>query len=199
SDALHGHGGEWRVERQRLRWDLLDAFRRAAEQTGIPPTDDFNRGDNLGCGYFEVNQRRGVRWNAAKAFLRPAIKRPNLKIVTGAQVRSLLIANQGSSRVTGVECAPTGELPESKRYLASCEVVLAAGAIGSAQLLQLSGIGAPDALRAAGIQPRLALAGVGKNLQDHLQLRLIYRVSNARTLNRQANSLVGKVQMGMQY
>jgi choline dehydrogenase len=198
-DPLHGNGGEWRVERQRLRWDLLDAFQRAAAELGIPPTSDFNRGDNLGCGYFEVNQRRGIRWNAAKAFLRPALSRPNLKVLTGSQVYRLLHRSDGSGRIDGVECQGEPGSTLRKRFRANCEVVLSAGAIGSAQLLQLSGIGEPEALKRAGVEPQVELPGVGENLQDHLQLRMIYRVQNVRTLNLQANSLIGKAQMGMQF
>jgi choline dehydrogenase len=196
---LHGHGGEWRVERQRLRWELLDAFQQAAAQAGIPETDDFNQGDNLGCGYFEVNQRKGIRWNASKAFLRPAESRPNLKVVTGAQVTRLLRTDDGSGRVTGVECRVGGQGGALQRFDCGHEVVMAAGAIGTAQILQLSGIGNPETLRAAGVEPKVELPGVGGNLQDHLQLRLIYRVSNVHTLNQQANSLIGKAQMGLQY
>jgi len=199
NDPLHGHGGEWRVERQRLRWDLLDAFREAAAQTGIPHSDDFNRGDNFGCGYFEVNQRGGVRWNAAKAFLRPAKRRPNLKVVTGAHVQRLLRRDDGSGRVVGVECRLGPQLAETRTYHCTHEVVLAAGAIGTPQILQLSGIGPSAALQQAGVTPTVDMPGVGENLQDHLQLRMIYRVSNVRTLNHQANSLIGKAQMGFQY
>jgi choline dehydrogenase len=199
SDPLHGHGGEWRVERQRLRWELLDAFQKAAAEAGIPQTEDFNRGDNLGCGYFEVNQRKGVRWNTSKAFLSPVMSRPNLKVVTGAQVLRLLRAEDGSGRVTGVECRVGGPAGASERFDCSEEVVMAAGAIGTPQILQLSGIGEPEALRAAGVTPKVALPGVGQNLQDHLQLRLIYKVRNVHTLNQQANSLIGKAQMGLQY
>jgi len=199
SDAHHGHGGEWRVERQRLAWELLEAFQRGAAEAGIPKTEDFNRGDNFGCGYFEVNQRRGVRWSAAKAFLHPVSARPNLKVVTGAQVLRLLRRDDGSGQVYGVECRIGGASGVSKSFLCADEVVMAAGAIGTAQILQLSGIGPADALRAAGVKPTVDLPGVGENLQDHLQLRLIYRVSNAHTLNQQANSLLGKAQMGLQY
>ena len=199
SDALHGHGGEWRVEQQRLSWPLLDVFRQAAAEAGIPATDDFNRGDNFGCGYFEVNQRKGVRWNASKAFLRPAAGRTNLKVVTGAQVLRLLRSDDGSGRVHGVECRVGGAAGEPKRYDCDREVVMAAGAIGTPQILQLSGIGPAETLRAASVTPVVELPGVGENLQDHLQLRMIYKVSNARTLNHQANSLLGKAWMGWQY
>src|SRR5690606_4946754 len=100
ADEAHGSGGEWRVEKARVRWDVLDAFQKAAEQAGIPPIEDFNRGDNEGSSYFDVNQRSGIRWNTSKAFLRPAANRKNLKILTQSHVKRLLIAD---GRVTGVE------------------------------------------------------------------------------------------------
>ncbi len=199
TDALHGGQGEWRVERQRLRWELLDAFREAAAQTGIPPSDDFNRGDNFGCGYFEVNQRRGVRWNASKAFLRPALGRANLKIVTGAHVTGLRFRGEAGGRIDGVEYREGGFGGPVRTVRCTSEVVMAAGAVGTPHILELSGIGAPAVLQAAGVTPRVALAGVGANLQDHLQLRTIYKVSNAVTLNQQAASLLGKAGMGLQY
>jgi len=189
----HGSGGEWRVERQRLRWDLLDAFRDAAAQTGIPPTDDFNRGDNEGCGFFEVNQQRGVRWSATKAFLRPAMKRPNLRVITNAQVRRLVL---DGTRVIGVEFYQGNDvlLAES-----SLETILAAGAIGSPQVLQASGIGPQALLREHGVPVLHHLPGVGENLQDHLQLRMIYQVSGVRTLNEWFHQPTGKLEMGLQY
>lgn len=199
ADALHGHGGEWRVEAQRLSWTILDAFRQAADEAGIPPTDDFNRGDNFGCGYFEVNQRRGVRWNASKAFLRPIKERPNLKVVCHARIDRLLRSDDGSGRVVGVECKLGEGSGVSKRFLSRAEVVLAAGAVGSVQILQRSGIGPAPVLARAGVQVGTALAGVGENLQDHLQLRMIYKVSGVPTLNEQANSVWGRVRMGLQY
>src|SRR5690606_4659055 len=152
-DPLHGHGGEWRVEAIRVRWPILDAFREAAAQAGIPPSDDFNRGDNFGCGYFEVNQRRGVRWNASKAFLRPVLGRANLKVMTHAQVTGLIRRADGSGRVDGVEYRIGGINGESKRTLCDGEIVLAAGAIGSPQILQCAGIGAGARLREAGVTP----------------------------------------------
>ncbi len=192
-DAFHGAGGEWRVERQRLRWELLDAFREAAAQTGIPKTDDFNRGDNEGCGFFEVNQRRGVRWSAAKAFLRPARRRRNLTVLTGATVHRLRL---DGSRVTGVEFEREGALWQAQ---AQVETVLAAGAIGSPQILQLSGIGPPGVLGAHGIAVAHALPGVGENLQDHLQLRMICKVQGVKTLNEWIRRPTGRLEMGLQY
>lgn len=199
SDPMHGHGGEWRAERARVIWEILDAFRDAAAQTGIPPSDDFNRGDNFGCGYFEVNQKRGVRWNASKAFLRPVRQRSNLKVVSSAQVTGLIRRTDGSGRVEGVEYRLGSARGESKRTLCNDEVILAAGAIGSPQILQCAGIGPGAQLSEAGVTPVTELPGVGANLQDHLQLRMIYEVRNVRTLNQQANSLFGKAGIGLEY
>jgi choline dehydrogenase len=192
-DEAHGTGGEWRVEEMRLSWEILDAFRAAAAETGIPRTDDFNRGDNEGCGYFQVNQRRGVRWSTAKAFLRPARSRPNLRILTGAQAERVRF---DGNRAVGIEFRKDG----APAYAAArAEVILTSGAVGSPQLLQLSGIGPPDLLAAHGIAVRRALGGVGENLQDHLQIRMAYKVKHTRTLNERANSLVGRIGMGLEY
>jgi choline dehydrogenase-like flavoprotein len=193
ADALHGAGGEWRVERQRLGWEILDAFQAAAEQTGIPRSEDFNRGDNEGSGKFEVNQKRGVRWSASKAFLRPAQGRPNLTVITEALVRRLRLDGR---RVTGIELARGGE---ERLAEARIETILAAGAIGSPQILQLSGIGPAAPLAAQGIAVAHELPGVGENLQDHLQLRMAFKVKNVLTLNQSANSLLGKAKMGLEY
>ena len=189
----HGVGGEWRVEAQRLSWEILDAFRAAAAEVGIPPTDDFNCGSNEGCGYFQVNQRRGIRWNTAKAFLRPVLKRPNLEVWTGAHTTGLVLDGR---RCAGVEVR-RGGLATTVR--ARREVILAAGAIGSPHLLQLSGIGPGEDLRGQGIEVRHELPGVGLNLQDHLQIRLVYKVSNTATLNERASRLWGKATMAIQY
>ena len=191
--AQHGHGGEWRVERQRLSWAILDAFRDAAEQSGIAPVDDFNGGDNAGCGYFEVNQRGGLRWNTAKAFLRPVRQRPNLTVLTHAEAETLLLED---GRATGIAF-----LQQRQRWQARCrgEIILAAGAVGSPLLLQRSGIGPAALLQEHGVAVRHALPGVGANLQDHLQLRMVFKVSGARTLNQLANSWSGKLAMGWEY
>ncbi len=199
NDELHGHGGEWRVEAQRLSWELLDAFRAAAGEVGIPPVDDFNRGDNFGAGYFEVNQKRGVRWNASRAFLHPVANRPNLSVVSDAQVTRIRLRDDGSGRVDGVEYNIGGPSGKSKYSQALAEVVLAAGSVGTTQIMELSGFGAPSVLEAAGVRTRVEIPGVGENLQDHLQLRAIYKVSNAVTLNQQANSLFGKAKMALDY
>ncbi len=194
-DALHGAGHEWRVEQQRLSWQILDAFAAAAAEAGIAPTDDFNRGDNEGVGYFEVNQKRGVRWNTSKAFLRPARSRPNLQVWTQAQAARLLLDGQ---RVSGVEVlADAGGEP--RRAMAAREVILCAGAVGTPQLLQLSGIGAAALLHEHGITPRHELTGVGENLQDHLQIRAVFEVQGVKTLNTMANSWWGRLGIGLQY
>jgi choline dehydrogenase len=197
--AAHGHGGEWRVEKQRLRWDILDAFAQAARQAGIPATDDFNQGNNEGVAYFEVNQRKGWRWNTAKAFLRPTCYgRGNFEMWTGAHVRRLLLERtaDGALRCTGCEVVTPHGL-ETVR--ASQEVILSAGSIGSTQLLQLSGIGAADLLASRGVGVVHDLPGVGENLQDHLQIRAVYQVEGVRTLNTLANSWWGKVGIAAQY
>ncbi|MBN2692002.1 MAG: GMC family oxidoreductase N-terminal domain-containing protein [Burkholderiaceae bacterium] len=197
--ALHGHGGEWRVEKQRLRWDILDAFAQAAQQAGIPATDDFNRGTNEGVSYFEVNQKAGWRWNTAKAFLRPACYgRANFELWTSAQVARLLIDTQpdGSQRCGGVQVWTGQEMVTAH---ATHEVILSAGAIGSPQLLQLSGVGPADLLRRQGIAPLVDLPGVGANLQDHLQIRAVFKVQGTRTLNTRAASLWGKAMIGLEY
>jgi choline dehydrogenase len=199
ADELHGAGAEWRVEKQRLSWELLDAFALAAQQAGIPASEDFNRGNNEGVGYFEVNQKRGIRWNASKAFLRPVRQRRNLEVRTGATVTRLLLERGGGAdalRATGVELrAPEGV----HRLHAVRAVVMAAGAIGTPQLLQLSGLGAPELLARHGIALQHALPGVGENLQDHLQIRAVFGVSNVPTLNVLANSWSGKARIALQY
>ncbi|WP_263263626.1 GMC family oxidoreductase N-terminal domain-containing protein [Pseudomonas sp. RIT-PI-S] len=192
-DEWHGAGGEWRVEAQRYRWPILDAFREAAGQAGIAPVDDFNRGDNEGCGYFQVNQRAGVRWNSAKAFLRPVLKRPNLTVLTKVAVDQVMFEN---NRACGVSADWLGS---RRTFEARREVILSAGAIGSPTILQRSGIGPRALLNRLGIPVRVDAPGVGANLQDHLQLRLIYQVTNVRTLNQVANSLWGKCGMGLRY
>ncbi len=189
----HGADGEWRVEEPRISWEILDAFRDAAEEVGIRKTDDFNRGDNEGSSYFQVNQRRGVRWTSAKAFLRPAMQRPNLRVMTGAQAKALRVEGR---RVTGVEFWQGDRVCFAG---SRGEVVLAAGAIGSPQLMQVSGIGPGALLQQHGIAVRHELAGVGENLQDHLQIRMVYKVQNVRTLNERANRLVHRAGMGLQY
>ena len=210
-DALHGapgfdpsgqrQGGEWRVERQRLSWEILDAFAAAAQQAGVPATEDFNTGNNEGVGYFEVNQRRGVRWNATKAFLRPAMKRPNLEVRTGWQTARLLLGEGGDEalRARGIEVVPAAGGGAPQQWCCRKAVILCAGAIGTPQILQLSGIGPAPLLQAAGIAPRLVHPGVGENLQDHLQIRAVFGVEGVKTLNATANSLWGQAMIGLEY
>ena len=197
-NAFHGAAGEWRVERQRLRWDVLDAFAAAAQQAGIPACADFNRGDNEGVGYFEVNQHRGWRWNTTKAFLRPVRGRSNLTIWTDALVQQLIFASgaEGRPRCVGAEIATAQGL---QRVHAAREVVLAAGSIGSPQILQLSGVGAGELLQRHAVALRHELPGVGANLQDHLQIRAVFAVSGATTLNTLANSTWGKAKIALEY
>ncbi len=197
-DPLHGHGGDWRVEPPRVSWEILDAFREAANEQGITPCDDFNRGDNFGCGYFEVNQKRGIRWNAAKAFLRRAITRSNLRVISGAHVERLRLSDDATRRVIGVDYrhADGGETVHSA---VRREVILTAGTVGTPQILELSGIGRAAVLERAGVPVKVDLPGVGENLQDHLQLRTVFKVRGVVTLNEQANSWFGKAKMGLEY
>jgi choline dehydrogenase-like flavoprotein len=193
ADEMHGAGGEWRVEEMRVHWDILDAFQAAAEAAGIPRTPDFNRGSNEGSSYFKVNQRGGVRVNSSKAFLRPAAGRKNLKVETGAHARRLVIEEMTARGIEFVQ-------HDMKRMVrARREVILAAGSVGSPHLLQLSGIGPGAVLQEAGIPVILDRPQVGENLQDHLQLRLAYKVSGIRTLNEQASRLMGKLAIGLEY
>ncbi len=192
-DDMHGSGGEWRVEEQRLSWDILDKFRAACIAAGIPETDDFNRGNNEGVGYFQVNQRRGWRCSSSTAFLAPARGRKNLTVLTGATAQQIVMKGR---KVAGLRFHH-----HDRETVAGCgrEVILCSGAIGTPQLLQLSGIGAPQLLQSNGITVRHNLPGVGQNLQDHLQIRTIYKVKNVRTLNDFAHKLTGKIQIGLEY
>jgi choline dehydrogenase len=193
SNTWHGAGGEWRVEKQRLKWKILETFSQAAQQTGIPATDDFNRGDNTGVGYFDVNQKSGIRWNASKAFLRAAMKRPNLTTITGAHTQRLVFEGK---RCVGVEYRGADVDYVAK---ARCEVILSAGAVNSPQLLELSGVGNGARLQRLGIDVVRDLRGVGENLQDHLQLRMAYKVNGVRTLNTLSAHWWGKLFIGLQY
>ncbi|MEE8351562.1 MAG: GMC family oxidoreductase N-terminal domain-containing protein [Rhodospirillales bacterium] len=193
ADDMHNAGGEWRIEKQRLSWEILDAFRDAAEQAGIPKTNDFNRGNNEGCDYFQVNQRRGRRWSTSKGFLKPAMNRPNLRVFTQAQVKKLRIED---GRATGLELRHG---PDDAVIDAAGEVILSAGSIGSPQILQLSGVGSGVLLKEHDIEPLHILPGVGENLQDHLQIRCAYKVKGIATLNERANSLIGKIGIGLEY
>jgi choline dehydrogenase len=189
----YGSGGELRIENPRVRWDIIDAFREAAAECGIPPVKAFNGGDNFGCAYFQMNQKRGRRWSATNAFLRPVMHRPNLTVMTGAHVTKI--------RTEGRQALGVEMLHREQRFFAEArrETILAAGAIGSPQLLQLSGIGPEELLRKNQIPVIHQLPGVGENLHDHLQIRMQYKVKNARTLNGIANSLLGKAAMALEY
>jgi choline dehydrogenase-like flavoprotein len=192
-ERLHARGGEWRVELARIRWEILDAFRAAAAEAGIPKVEDFNGGNNEGCGYFHVNQKTGVRWNTAKGFLRPVEQRPNLKIETHALVERLLLDGK---RVTGLTLRQQGSV---RTVTVAREVILAAGAIGSPQILQLSGVGPGAVLAPLGIEVRHELKGVGANLQDHLQLRCAYKVTGVKTMNESYRNLLRRAGFLMEY
>ena len=201
SDAneWHGKGGEWTVSKQRLRWPIMDKFREAAVEAGIPASDDFNQGDNFGVGYFDVSQRAGWRLNTSKAFLDEASKRPNLTVITEAMVTKLKI-DRTTKNCFGVEYVKNGLNTEALCAIEQGgEVLLCAGAIGSVQILERSGIGSAAHLNTLGIPVIQDLPGVGENLQDHLQLRMIYKVSGIQTLNTKANTLWGKMMIGLEY
>ncbi|KMZ12146.1 Choline dehydrogenase [Candidatus Burkholderia humilis] len=193
ANQWHGAGGEWRVEKQCLHWKILETFSEAAQQSGIPATDDLNRGDNSGVGYFDVNQRGGIRWSAAKAFLREAMKRPNLTTIAGAYTQRLVVEG---ARCVGVEYRG-GDVDYVAK--ARCEVILSAGAVNSPQILELSGIGNGARLQQLGIDVVKHLRGVGENLQDHLQLRMAYKVNGVRMLNTLSARWSGKLLIGLQY
>ena len=197
-DDFHGIGGEMRVEERRVNWEILDAWRDAAAEFGIPKIKEFNRGDNFGNAYFQMNQRRGVRWNATKAYLRPAENRPNLTVLSNVLVEKVEL-NDSSQRpkATGVKIRRADK--SSTIFKADQEVLLSAGAIGSPQILQLSGIGSSELLGSRNVPMRVDLRGVGENLQDHLQVRSVYQVENTVTLKQKAGSLIGKALMGLEY
>ena len=199
SDAnqWHGKGGEWTVSKQRLRWPIMDRFKEAAVEAGIPASDDFNRGDNFGVGYFDVSQRKGWRLNTAKAFLKDATKRSNLTVITEAMVTKLII-DPVTKNCDGVEYRQHGVTTDAL-IPSGGEVILSAGSIGSVQILERSGIGAAAHLNQLDIPVVADLPGVGENLQDHLQLRMIYKVNGIKTLNTKANSLFGKMMIGLEY
>lgn len=192
-DGVHRAGGEWRVDRPRIRWDILDAFHDAAAELGIAKIEDFNTGDNAGSAYFQVNQKHGRRWSSARGFLKPILSRKNLKLETGVHARRVLMEN---GRAIGVEYERDGQIV---RALASGEVILSAGAIGSPHLLQLSGIGPGALLQQHDIPILVDQPGVGQNLQDHLQLRPIYKVSGVRTLNTDYRNLAKRAAMALEY
>ena len=193
ADDMHGAGGEWRVEEQRLHWDILDAWKEAAIAAGIPETADFNRGDNFGVGYFKVNQHKGFRWSTARGFLRPARNRANLRVVTHAQAERLVFDGH---RATGVRFRHKGQ---PAQVSARAEVILSSGSIGTPQLLQLSGVGPGALLQSHGIEVLHDAPDVGGNLQDHLQIRCAYKVQGAKTLNTMTASLWGKAKIAAEY
>ena len=209
ADEFHGAGGELRVEERRVNWEILDAWRDAAEAFGIPKIDEFNRGDNFGNAYFQMNQRRGRRWSGTRAFLRPVLNRQNLIVMTDTEISSVVFERlDGKPRATGVRTGTrkkgqtpfSGETGSDPNFIgARCEVVLAAGSIGSPSILQRSGVGRGDVLIGAGVPVRHELPGVGENLHDHLQIRTVYGVSNTITLNRRTKSLFGKAAMALEY
>lgn len=190
---VHGAGGEWKVAKQRLSWPVLEAFRSAAAEIGIPHREDFNDGNNEGSGFFDVNQKGGVRWNTSKAFLRSIMKRPNLRVIKHAHTRQIVLEGK---RAVGVVFEQNGQ---AFRAVAEGEILLSAGAINSPHILELSGIGQGDRLRDLGVEVAHEMIGVGENLQDHLQIRTVYKVQNAKTLNQKANSIFGKMSMGLEY
>ncbi|MBI1396176.1 MAG: choline dehydrogenase [Betaproteobacteria bacterium] len=197
ADSLHGAGGELRVEERRVSWEILDAWRDAAEECGIPKIAEFNRGDNFGNAYFQMNQKRGIRWSATKAFLRPVEHRPNLEVQLKAHTCGVRFdVSSDVPRATGVDLRLEDG---SVRRVDARHVVLAAGSIGSPQLLQVSGVGPRALLESHGVQVVHESPGVGENLQDHLQIRIQYKVENVQTLNERVNSVVGKVAMGLEY
>ena len=190
---MHGAGGGWKVSPQRLRWEILEAVQEGAKEFGILPRADFNDGSNEGSGFFEVNQRKGVRWNTADGFLRPVMKRPNLRVVTEAEIERLMVEGR---EVRGVIFRHKGV---RRTVLAQAEVLLAAGSINSPKILEHSGIGQGERLNGLGIDVVHESPGVGENLQDHLQIRTVFKVRNARTLNTLANSVWGKIRIGLEY
>ena len=198
SNEFHGADGELRVEERRVNWDILDAWRDAAEECGIPKIEEFNRGDNFGNAYFQMNQKRGVRWSGTKAFLRPVMKRANLTVITGAHVHKLNVESTGKGkRVTSVQARIGKQAMQT--ITARREVILSAGSIGSPQILQISGIGPADLLQPLGIKVVHDSPGVGQNLHDHLQVRTVFKVKNTVTLNQRVNSLHGKMSMALEY
>jgi choline dehydrogenase-like flavoprotein len=192
ASAHHGAGGEWRVDPARMRWEILDAFADAAREAGIPPTEDFNRGDNAGSGYFHVNQKNGWRWSAARGFLKPALKRPNVKLIAHALADRVVFDGK---RAVGVAIVQDGV----EKIVSAREVILSAGAVATPAMLERSGIGDAKRLGALGVPMVQHLPGVGENLQDHLQLRCIFKVSGTRTMNEDYRSVIKRAGMALEY
>jgi choline dehydrogenase len=189
----YGAGGELRVEDPRVRWEIIEAWQKAAAECGIAPVKSFNMGDNAGCALFQMNQKRGVRWSATDAFLKPVLQRKNLTVLTGSAVTRIRFAGR---KADGLEFRKDGNAFHVK---ANRETILSLGSIGSPQVLQLSGIGSPDLLKKHGIKEVQNLPGVGENLHDHLQIRMLYKVKNAQTLNELTHSWWTKAKMGLEY
>ena len=190
---LHGAGGEWKVNEPRTTWEILDAFVGAAAEAGIPRTDDFNRGNNEGCGYFHVNQLNGRRWSAARGFLKPILSRSNVTLLTETLMDRLVLAGR---RVAGVRVLQNGQV---KEVFANRAVILSTGAVATPAVLERSGIGDSERLKELGVAPVHHLPGVGENLQDHLQMRMIFKVSDVKTMNSEYQSIAKRVGMGLQY
>ena len=192
-NKFHGSGGEWKVNQQRLSWEVLDSFKEATIEAGIPQVDDFNEGNNFGVSYFKVNQNDGLRWNTVKAFLKPVKNRKNLRVISKCEVSKIILKNK---KAKGVKVFRNGK---SEEIYVNREIILSSGAIGSPKILELSGIGNPNILSKLGIDTEVESKNIGENLQDHLQLRVIYELENAKTLNQKANSFIGKLGIGLEY
>ena len=192
-NKFHGSGGEWKVNQQRLSWEVLDSFKEATIEAGIPQVDDFNEGNNFGVSYFKVNQNNGLRWNTVKAFLKPVKNRKNLRVISKCEVSKIILKNK---KAKGVKVFRNGK---SEEIYVNREIILSSGSIGSPKILELSGIGNPNILSKLGIDTEVESKNIGENLQDHLQLRVIYELENAKTLNQKANSFIGKLGIGLEY
>ena len=192
-NKFHGSGGEWKVNQQRLSWEVLDSFKEATIEAGIPQVDDFNEGNNFGVSYFKVNQNDGLRWNTVKAFLKPVKNRKNLRVISKCEVSKISLKNK---KAKGVKVFRNGK---SEEIYVNREIILSSGSIGSPKILELSGIGNPNILSKLGIDTEVESKNIGENLQDHLQLRVIYELENAKTLNQKANSFIGKLGIGLEY
>jgi choline dehydrogenase-like flavoprotein len=192
-NKFHGSGGEWKVNQQRLSWEVLDSFKEATIEAGIPQVDDFNEGNNFGVSYFKVNQNDGLRWNTVKAFLKPVKNRKNLRVISKCEASKIILKNK---KAKGVKVFRNGK---SEEIYVNREIILSSGSIGSPKILELSGIGNPNILSKLGIDTEVESKNIGENLQDHLQLRVIYELENAKTLNQKANSFIGKLGIGLEY
>ena len=209
----HGKQGEMRVEQPRVSWPILDAWREAADQAGIPKIDEFNRGDNEGCAYFHMNQKKGIRWSMSDSFLKPIQHRKNLTIMTHTQVLKVLtkekteetynVSKYNEHAWANSKLESYGlEILQNHQKLkvtAKEQIILSSGAVSTPHLLQISGIGSQELLKKINIHPVLNLPGVGENLQDHLQIRTVYKVSNCKTVNTLYKNLFTRMMMGLEY